>query len=163
MTEHPFCTPEFWRNRIKENKGNLQDAVQSVSSWEKTLIGHKKILDKFVKGRVFDAGCGYGRVIEYLPETITDYVGMDITPEFIEEAKKRYPHRRFLLGDIRKTTFKNKEFDWAIAIGMANDNRPWYEMEKELIRVAKNVLLLWLSKPDAYFIFKDEGTTEEKS
>ena len=162
MIEHPFCTPEFWRKRIKESK-TLRDAIQGVSDWDATLKGHKVILDKFIKGRVFDAGCGYGRIIEYLPDTVTDYVGMDITPEFIEEAKRRYPEHRFKLGDIRRTTFYNKEFDWAIAIGMANDNRPWHEMEKELIRVAKNVLLLWLSKPDKYFIYKDEGTTEEKS
>ncbi len=48
--------------------------------------------------KIIDIGCGPGDVLEYLPTTV-EYVGFDISPEYIEAAKKRWKDRaHFVVG-----------------------------------------------------------------
>lgn len=47
-----------------------------------------------------DLGCGTGLLFMFYPAT-TRKVGLDISSEMIEEAKKNYPNAKFLVGDIR--------------------------------------------------------------
>jgi len=149
-----FCNPEFWEKRLQE-MGNYENAVQKMGDdWDNVNKAQSAIIDHVVKGRLFDAGCGHGRAVDLIPRTV-EYVGMDITPFFIEEAKRRYPNNKFILGDIRNTDFKDKEFDWALAIGMA-DSIYWPEMEKELIRICKMILVLRCEKPKDYLIISSK-------
>ena len=152
---YTFQDPKFWEERLKEFRGNFKNTVQSVSDWEATEKGHKATIEKFVKGKVLDVGCDYGRIIPFLPKTVTDYVGIDIAPIFIEEAQKRYPNHKFILGDARATGFNNKSFDWAIIIGIGYDG-VWKEWEKEVRRVCKNVLILWCEGPNNHIVLKLE-------
>jgi len=151
-----FSTPEFWQKRIQENHGKLKAAVQSVDDWPRTEEGHKKIMASHLTGKVIDLGCGYGRVIDFLPDTVTEYLGIDVCPEFIEEAKKLYPSHNFILGDFRKdlSHIKDQEFDWALIIGCySKQTGPFRdELEKTARRVAKKTLILWLSKPEDFLI-----------
>jgi len=50
--------------------------------------------------RVLDVGCGSGRLIPELAGIKVDYTGIDFSETLIEQAKKRFPKREFLLGDI---------------------------------------------------------------
>jgi SAM-dependent methyltransferase len=145
-----YNDPGFWQERIKQNHGNLMESVQNGVDWEETERGHKKIMN-ILLGRVLDLGCGYGRAILLLPETVTDYVGIDVCPEFIKEARKSFPDKKFILGDVRKENFKDKEFDWCLMIGIHND-----EARSVARRVARKTLLLWLSKPDDYEIMEGD-------
>lgn len=46
--------------------------------------------------RVLDIGCGPADILEYLPENI-EYVGIDMSGEYIEAARKRFGRRgRFI-------------------------------------------------------------------
>ena len=46
--------------------------------------------------KVLDIGCGPGDILEYLPDV--KYTGFDLSPEYIEAAKKRFGERgRFFL------------------------------------------------------------------
>lgn len=49
-------------------------------------------------GKVIDIGCGPGDIVAYLPDNI-EYVGFDISPEYIETAQKKWGHRAtFVVG-----------------------------------------------------------------
>jgi len=54
---------------------------------------------------VLDVGCGFGDISEYIKKRAEnfEYTGIDIVPEFIEEARRRHPCQRFIVGDwVRK-------------------------------------------------------------
>lgn len=57
-----------------------------------------------VPARALDLGCGTGALFQYFPDS-TYKVGMDISKEMVEVAKKNYPHIEFTVGDIRKFQF----------------------------------------------------------
>lgn len=153
----PIFDLGFWKERIegaKKGREHYSVYVTHDADWDKINKVHKEIIGKEVKGRVLDAGCGYGRTSEWLE----NYVGVDFSPDFIEIAKKKYPHKEFVVSDLRKLPFKDGEFDWAVCISikemvqsnMGNDE--WVAMEKELLRVSKHVLILEYTSPDNYIV-----------
>jgi len=144
-----FCKSSFWERRFKESK-SFEMAVQKVD-WNSVNLKQEEIINRHCSGRVLDAGCGYGRITKFLGNKITDYIGIDCTPFFINEARRKFPKRKFILGDIRGTEFDDKSFDWGIAIGMA-DSIYWPEMKKELQRICKKVIVLWCEGEKEYEI-----------
>lgn len=48
---------------------------------------------------ITDVGCGYGSLLEVY-EPIGPYIGIDIVPEFIEEARRRHPGREFRVQSV---------------------------------------------------------------
>lgn len=51
-----------------------------------------------VDGRIIDVGCGPGQWTNYLAEHGADVEGIDPVPEFVAEARRRYPSRRYRIG-----------------------------------------------------------------
>lgn len=64
------------------------------------LLGGPAALERFVRefvrpadgARLLDAGCGAGALLGYLPESV-QYVGYDLNPAYIEEARLRHGSR----------------------------------------------------------------------
>ena len=141
---------QFWKDRLERAKklGELQYSVYEMerSKWNGLAEIHKTIVRRHVKpgDRVLDAGCGYGRASEW----VENYVGVDFSPDFIEEARALYPDKVFIQADLRELPFEDKEFDLAFCVSIkqmivANMGMgEWLKMEKELKRVAKKVLEL---------------------
>jgi len=82
------------------------------------------VLSQLVRGSneqpisVDDYGCGYGAYLDYLRThgmTNIDYIGLDVAPKMIEEARKRHPSRGFLVGDSSP-----RIADYAVASGIFN-------------------------------------------
>jgi len=145
--------PEFYRKRLKDMR--IDDALQGGVDWKSVKEKSALIFQKHIKGQVLDAGCGTGWVAEFIDKD--DYVGMDWFREAIDEARKRHPQHKFVVGDVRKTGFNDKSFDWVIASslgGYAPDGlgKNWEAYEKEWSRISNNILVLWLSKPGQYKI-----------
>ncbi len=65
---------------------------------------------------VLDLGCGNGRFSKYLEKT--NYVGVDFSKEMIVEAKKRFPNKKFLVGDVLNLPFEKERFDKVYSIAM---------------------------------------------
>lgn len=148
----------FWKERIDDAKeiGQLHYSVYNANKhiWDNIVYTHEAIINKEVSGKVLDAGCGYGR----LSETIDDYVGVDFSKDFIDLAMEKYPDKHFHQASLKKLPFEDNSFDWAICVSIkgmiiANEGGDeWDEMEKELKRVAKKILILEYSSPGEYEI-----------
>lgn len=158
MSQRVF-EPDYWKERLDaaKKRGNLWEAVYMVFEhvFEESKGRWRKILAREIKptDAVLDAGCGWGRLLELMPKEWEGmYYGIDISPEFIEMAKKTYPTRNFLVYDLRRlseiTHFQPGLFDVAIigsVKGMVLNNMgpvEWAKIEAQLDRVAKRSLVL---------------------
>lgn len=152
---HPIEDLEFWKERIKTAKSE-QHSVYLVNDgrWKVIEEEHKRVAQEFCKGKVLDAGCGYGRASEWFD----DYLGIDFSPDFIEKAKGKYPSKQFTVANLKELPFKDGEFDWALCAsirGMIIGNlgkEEWDKMDKELKRVCKHILYLEYPEPGEYEI-----------
>ena len=82
------------------------------------LRTHAKALDRHAVGgaAVLDLGCGYGELLRhYCPPG--PYVGVDMVPEFVAEARRRYPAREFILGDVLSVHAPVRS-DWVVLAGV---------------------------------------------
>ena len=89
---------------------------------------------------VLDLACGYGRHANRLAEIGCDVTGVDLTPGFLEIARKEAEEMgvsdkvRYVLGDMRKISFK-EEFDRALLLFVSFG----YFTDEENLLVLKNV------------------------
>lgn len=75
--------------------------------------------------KLLDLGCGQGILARAIPQEV-DYVGVDISPSLIEQAKKHTPQRHFYVQDVTKP-LKLKEAPFthgAIILALQNIEDP---------------------------------------
>lgn len=89
----------------------------------------------FENKTILDAGCGMGDLLPfiYAKSSNFDYLGVDIIPEFIDIAKKRYEGNAFKVADVFGKDF-NQKFDVIVSSGIMNHNiSDWLEVRKKMI------------------------------
>lgn len=156
----PVDDINFWKGRIEEAKRGYDHYsvyVANLTLWKFIEKNHRAIIHQHIRksDAVLDAGCGYGRAVEFLP---THYTGVDFSPDFIKLAKERYPDKTFIVSKLESLPFNDHDFDWAVCISiktMIKNNLgedAWLAMEKELKRVAKKILILEYEDPTQYEI-----------
>lgn len=156
--QKPVNKIEFWKDRLDQSKkdGYLHYSVYLANPtlWKKINDSHKKVIEEHIKpeDNVLDAGCGYGR----LSELFDKYLGVDFSPDFIAEARKLYPHKQFIVGDLKDLPLENGQFDWAVLVSIKNmivgnlGEDEWLKMQKELKRVCKKLLILEYGEMEDY-------------
>jgi SAM-dependent methyltransferase len=65
----------------------------------------RDLLDRFAEltrplGPIADLGCGPGHVAAYLHDRGAEVIGIDLSPQMIAEARKRFPELRFEPGSM---------------------------------------------------------------
>lgn len=165
MGERIFDT-SYWQERL-ENANNFGELHRSIflcpkSEWEKIEERHKEILRDLIKptDSVLDVGCGYGRLLTLMPETWKGlYLGIDISVDFLMQARRNYPHQAFELMDARdlhriQPVNEGYKFHWAILISirpMVINNmgsEVWEQMEAEIRKKAHKILYLEYTADD---------------
>jgi SAM-dependent methyltransferase len=148
----PVNDINFWKQRLDDAKTkyplHYSVFITNQNSWNTINKNHKDILQKEIKStdKVIDLGCAYGRSSEMFD--CKEYVGVDFSPDFINEAKKLYPNKKFQVADLKSLPFKDKYFDVGFMVSikaMIKSNlgkSEWELMEKECKRVCKKVLIL---------------------
>lgn len=69
-----------------------------------------------LSGAVLELGCGAGRIGGYLMALAREFHGIDLSPEMIAEAHRRYPDGDFLQGDVRDLSrFADGSLDAVVA------------------------------------------------
>jgi SAM-dependent methyltransferase len=87
---------------------------------------------------VLDFGCGFGDFYAWAKEEgiHLDYIGVDLNPNLIAEAKKVYPEANLISGDIFKDALPLTQYDYIISSGTHNtkiaDNKVFIENTFEL-------------------------------
>lgn len=123
---------------------------------------------------ILDVGCGVGDFFDFLKPRVPDisYTGIDILPEMIQEARRRYPEGTFLSGDMISTRmFDDCTFDLVFSSGIFNLNMGYNEqfLDKALevfFSIAKHWVVFNMLDPDhpvqskTYF-YLDPSRTEE--
>lgn len=154
----PVDKLDFWKDRLENAKANYPIHYSVFMAhevlWKQINEKHRRILEKEIKetDNVLDLGCAYGRSSEMVKGK---YTGIDFSLDFIEEAKKRYPDKNFMVADLKKLPFGNKEFDIGFMVSvkaMIISNLgydEWAKMEKEIKRVCKKTIILEYGGSDA--------------
>src|SRR4051812_12276345 len=111
--QKPIYDPQFWADRLRTalDKGQLWHSVFVCTrdEWESSVARLAGTLQQVVKPRdsVLDVGCGYGAACDCLPAKWEGrYLGVDLSPDLIEQAKKlhpttQFPRASFLIADAR--------------------------------------------------------------
>ena len=160
--QKPIDKLDFWKERI-DNAARPHYSVYVIhdQGWKRIYETHARIIERLIPkdAKVLDAGCGYGR----MSPLFKNYVGVDFSPDFIEWAKRDYPQKEFIQGNLKELPFKDKEFDWAFCISikkMVEDNKgenEWKQMEKELLRVSSKLLILEYEAFDRFEVLGGEA------
>jgi SAM-dependent methyltransferase len=104
----------------------------------------RKWLYANLEGPVVDLGCG--NAIDYEGLKDRGYMGVDVTPSFIEAAEKHgVPEGCLTLCDARKTPFRDKEFKSGYLKDVLLHWRQvdGYAFIDELLRIAEECYVVW--------------------
>jgi ubiquinone/menaquinone biosynthesis C-methylase UbiE len=108
---------------IRETRDNYNTIAKE---WDQSRFQPSPVKLKMLKSgiKVLDLGCGNGVLTKVALKKFRHYVGMDISRELLNIAKKKYNddikqgRAEFVLGDVQKLPFKDEEFDFIISCAM---------------------------------------------
>lgn len=96
---------QFWSNLV----GGSASAKAFVNEYIQPRAG----------ARILEIGCGPGSIVGYLPPS--EYLGFDLSPKYIEQARKRYPKANFVCERVSQFSLANgQSFDLVLAIGIVH-------------------------------------------
>lgn len=103
--------------------------------------------------KLLDVGCGTGYFCHFAnAKGIKNITGLDATPAFIEEAKKRLPAANFLVGEMEELPFEEKSFDLVCGFNSfqyaANTKNALIEAKRVLKDGGRLVTMIWGNKED---------------
>lgn len=105
------------KTTIKSYDETASEYFRVVSSFE-LLPEIKEFSKKVIKnGRILDLGCGPGHHSKYFSNIGFNVIGIDLSKEMIEIARKESPKSKFKVMDILDLNFEEDSFDgiWASA------------------------------------------------
>jgi len=142
--QEPFFNVGYW----SEDTDNQQQACLDLM--EKLLAF---IPDK--QGKILDVGCGLGATTNYLSKYYDpkNIIGINISPQQLEQAKIYAPNCQFILMDAVKMAFEDNSFQNIICVEAAF----YFDTREDFLREARRVL-----KPGGKLIMADMffATTE---
>ncbi len=87
--------------------------------------------------RILEIGCGPGTILPYLP--LSDYIGFDLNPKYIDYARSRFPQAQFVCGRVSQYTLAQRgSFDGVLAIAIMHHLDD--EEAKQLFQIANDAL-----------------------
>jgi SAM-dependent methyltransferase len=90
-------------------------SVVGSDGYRKTLA--KEHIRARPSDRILDVGCGPGSMVPYLPRS--EYVGFDANPDYIQQARRRFPEAHFTCDRVNECNLPQSEyFDIVIALGI---------------------------------------------
>ncbi len=90
--------------------------------------------------KVLNIGCGGGRFMEYAS------YGVDPISTMVEEARKNYPEKEFVISDITQTEFEEEAFDATFSFDLFMHNSP-QQCQSIFVEVHR------VTKKGGYFLF----------
>lgn len=81
----------------------------------------------FAGQRILDLGCGSGDLLAFAVaegDVPASYLGVEIVPEFVEEAQRRDLPGKFVAVDATAADWRPPEVDWVVANGLFGHRQP---------------------------------------
>jgi len=122
-------------------------------AWAKTLV--KDYIRPSAGVRILEIGCGPGTIVRYLPKS--EYLGFDLSPRYIELARKRYPQAKFVCERVSLFSLAERgNFDVVLALSIVHhlDDAE----AQQLFRIAYDAL-----RPGARLVTVDGVWTNDQS
>jgi cyclopropane fatty-acyl-phospholipid synthase-like methyltransferase len=121
--------------------------------WARTLVN--EYIQPTAGIRILEIGCGPGTLVQYLPRS--EYLGFDLSPNYIKTAKKRFPDSQFICERVSEFSLKKaKSFDAVIALGILHHLDDGEACQ--LFQIAYDAL-----KPDGKLVTADGVWTDDQS
>lgn len=99
---------------------------------ERVRVREARVIARYARGRVLDAGCGTG----YHLRALRDVIGLDVSEEMVSLAKKTgKPVRK---GSVERLPFKRGEFETILCMYSVLNLVDWRKAVGELCRVARD-------------------------
>ena len=102
----PVQDPAFWAERLAKAETQHHAVYRcTLEKWMEIAERHRALLARVVQPtwKVLDAGCGWGRLLNLLPnDWHGEYIGVDISPDFVQLARVTYPGREFVCWDLKE-------------------------------------------------------------
>jgi len=111
-----------------------------------------QLLIKNKDGKIIDLGCGSGEHFRYIKNH--DIVGIDVDEELLETARKKYPDISLYKENIDHLSFKDEQFDSAVAIFVLEHLVNLSVALSEIKRILKPGGELIMIIPTENFIYK---------
>jgi cyclopropane fatty-acyl-phospholipid synthase-like methyltransferase len=139
-------------------------AVPAVYKMWWTLIGGagvaKGLVNDYIRpqvgARILDIGCGPGTIVGHMSQV--DYLGFDLSPEYIEMARARFPQAQFVCERVSKFSLAKHQqnFDFVLALGILHHLDD--EEARQLFQIAHDAL-----RPGGKLITFDGVWTNDQS
>jgi uncharacterized protein YceH (UPF0502 family) len=81
----------------------------------------RRVVDLADGSPVVEVGTGPGHVAAFLAEAGADATGLDITPEMVDQARRRYPGGSYQVGDLRRLMRPTTHDGWGAVLA-------WYSL-----------------------------------
>lgn len=158
--------PKYWKTRLEKaiNKNKIHEAIFlcSLSRWQQIEETHKKILSNVIlpNESILDVGCGWGRLLDLMPSGWAgDYLGIDLSPDFVNLANERHPDKTFIVGSAEEiipvvaaspSNFigPDLKFDWCVVISMRpmiinnQGQQAWDNLQQLIFSICNRILFL---------------------
>ena len=80
-----------------------------------------RVVDHAAGEPVIEVGSGPGHVTAYLADGGADVTGIDVSSAMVDEARRRFPHQDFAVGDLRRLSRPAASSGWAAVVA-------WYSL-----------------------------------
>ena len=106
--------------------------------------------------RILEIGCGPGTIVGYLPRV--EYLGFDLSPNYIEMARARFPQAQFVCERVSHFSLAKhqQEFDFVLALAILHHLDD--QEARQLFQIAHHAL-----RPDGKLITFDGVWTNDQS
>jgi len=140
VLSHSWAYQSFWHaiGGDERNRALLRDYIRPVPG-----------------DCVLDIGCGPGTMVPYLQDA--EYVGLDVSAEYVEKARRRFPQARFICQSVGEyDQVEPNYFDVVLALGVLHHLDDSEALT--LFRIARDAM-----KPGARLVTLDGVWTDHQS
>lgn len=153
-----------------QNKHAEIEFFSKQSSWEVlTERSYKKLIKYFFEmvhpdssESILDLGCGTGAFTSRIAGTFPRIIGIDMSPELVETAKKINPNVVYKVGDIEKLDIDENSVDICTLFGVLHHFQNIENVMHEVHRVLKKGGRFWSYDPHkynpAFYIYRDSSS-----
>ena len=109
----------------------------------------KRLVRHYHGGKLLDMGCLDSLVPQIAHEKYPkdEIWGLDLAPETISDMQERFPFANFVVGDVYKTLFPQRSFDYVVAGELMEHLEDPQKFLQEVFRILKRGGTLALSVP----------------